>query len=481
MINNTWREAFDLSGLQPATRTAVEGDLNASIYDYSRMVPNIQAGNGWAAPATTIPVEETDLSNFAQFAAEHGYRDHEHFHAIYYDPRTGERVTEHISGGAQGFLDDPLADDVRPAVAGLYWYAGPMAPRIQIERTLATDFKRAVMSAEKAHAQDFYDLWQTALWARISTMMGSDGHIWLPDGQRGAGGTAYQNLHGENWMAWHARSFDPTIDFGAIQLVHPISEEQAAQVRALAPWILQEEQPPEEPPVEPEPEPDVLMRDENGNPLIWDARPYVTKPEGVGPLSAEGDTIHHTGAAAPAFDATMKEDIDYIKAIDRLHRANPNIIIGFAYHGITMKSGRSFLTGNPDGQRAHIANMNDKLRGWCIAGDLTDEMPTEGVLRAHARLIKFGGGGVGLPVKGHSEWGTATACPGTLNGFDWSPYLDGPGDTTDPSTGWHVTHVVVNPDEVVIIFSERHPEYGIEWHLRKTGISGEVTYDIAPP
>ena len=76
MINSTWRPAFDLSGLQPATRTVVEADLNASIYDYRRMVPNIQAGNGWAAPAATIPVEETDLSNFAQFALENGYRDH---------------------------------------------------------------------------------------------------------------------------------------------------------------------------------------------------------------------------------------------------------------------------------------------------------------------------------------------------------------------------------------------------------------------
>src|SRR3990167_9494124 len=472
MINSTWRPAFDLSGLQPATRTVVEADLNASIYDYRRMVPNIQAGNGWAAPAATIPVEETDLSNFAQFALENGYRDHEHFHAIYYDPRTGERVTEHIDGGAQGFL----ASGVAPAVAGLYWYAGPMAPRIQLERTLTTDFKRAVMSAEKAHAHDFYDLWQTALWARISTMMGSDGHIWLPDGKRGTGGTAYQNLHGENWMAWHARAFDPTIDFGSIQLTHSVSEQQAAQVRALAPWILQEEQPPEEPPVEPEPEPDEIA------PGIWDARPYVTKPEGVGPLSAEGDTIHHTGAAAPAFDATMKEEIDYIKAIDRLHRANPNIVIGFAYHGITMKSGRSFLTGNPDGQRAHIANMNDKLRGWCVAGDLTNEMPTEGVLRAHARLIKFGGGGVGLPVKGHSEWGTATACPGTLNGFDWSPYLE-PGPTPPP-TGVRIRSITRTPDHYVIAFEgsgDVHIREGEQWFARIEGEAGAMVSEIAQP
>jgi hypothetical protein len=182
-----------------------------------------------------------------------------------------------------------------------------------------------------------------------------------------------------------------------------------------------------------------------------------------------------------AFDSTMEREIAHIEAIDAYHKSLG--WGGFAYHGIAFASGRAYLCGDPTARRAHVANMNHLLHGLAFNGDFSNVLPPGAMLIAGANFIKYVRQSWGAhPIKGHSEWGTATACPGQLAGFDWTPYLD-PG-LPPPPTGVRVSQVVRTSAGYLIRFAGSGtveiPE-GAEWPLEIVSEDGALTAEIRAP
>lgn len=162
-----------------------------------------------------------------------------------------------------------------------------------------------------------------------------------------------------------------------------------------------------------------------------DVTSSIKQPTRFNPYSQMvGIAIHHSVTGASA-QWTQEQDLAHLRGIDNYHQS-----IGyglFGYHMATFPSGRVYLCGALNGQRAHVARRNHELIGIVNIGDFSSKLPSEVQLRACAEAIKFtqatlvnNGGNPDVPIKGHTEWAVPdwpTACPGMLKGFDWTPYL----------------------------------------------------------
>lgn len=152
-----------------------------------------------------------------------------------------------------------------------------------------------------------------------------------------------------------------------------------------------------------------------------DARSLVTNPAGFGKVqNVIGYAVHHS-VTQMAATATEADERLHIQAIDRYHASIG--YGGFGYCAAAFPSGRSYLCGNLDSQRAHVKGRNHELIGVVAIGTFTDKMPEGPQMQAiHDCLDTFRGTFGLLPTKGHGAWalpGEGTACPGQLGQFHW--------------------------------------------------------------
>jgi hypothetical protein len=128
-----------------------------------------------------------------------------------------------------------------------------------------------------------------------------------------------------------------------------------------------------------------------------------------------GLAIHHIGVPVGPF-LSMTDEVQFIKQINAYH-----IGIGyggFAYNGCGFASGRAYVVGRGNGKRAHVANRNHELEGFCMIGDFSapNAEPPIGIVLCGGRwlLAKYRQRGL-LVTEGHSYWATpgfSTLCPG---------------------------------------------------------------------
>lgn len=148
--------------------------------------------------------------------------------------------------------------------------------------------------------------------------------------------------------------------------------------------------------------------------MIIDARPFLKRNGGFARLPDSwmiGHAVHHT-ASLSKLDRTQVQEIQFLQAIERI-RADLGL---FPYHLAGFRSGRCYLCGDLEGQRAHVAGRNHELRGIVLVGDFTREPVTDGHLAALRTGLRYMERRYpGRPIRGHGAWALATdptACPG---------------------------------------------------------------------
>lgn len=134
------------------------------------------------------------------------------------------------------------------------------------------------------------------------------------------------------------------------------------------------------------------------------------------PVPVARISIHHHGPGA-RIDITPQQELETLQATYNWHRSNiPNYFWeGNGYHLELFASERIYLAGSLEKQRAAVGGRNPDMIGIALAGDFTNAIPPEGMLRAVGRLTtalcmyyrKS------LEVRPHSSWG-GTTCPGNL-------------------------------------------------------------------
>lgn len=399
-----WMPITGPSGSQQAVQRA----LNRCTLDFSLLKPGLLQGNEWSAPGKiSIPVNVRSLANFAQEAEANGWQEGIDYHAIAVNPITGDLVDHEHGVDIHGIT---LAADVAPAVLGLFWFSG----LVEVEEQLLTrpDLFDEVFHSEGAHATDFFYMLPTGKRdvAHALICRHNPRHAWFQP-------SPYFEMPGEGFMGIFVKAFT-TYAVTLQGFSHPAIEPTVGLVKNLLVPII--EPPPPPPPPPPDPQPEIV----EVYPGIWDARPVVSNPQGNGPMGAlVGQATHHTVGALLPFDATIEQEVAVIKAIDAQHVAQG--WGGFAYHGIAFASGRAYLCGDLGARRAHVANRNHELHGLAFDGDFSAQLPPEGMLRAGGHFLQYViNNGGSATILGHREWGTATACPGKLEGFNWTPYLE---------------------------------------------------------
>jgi|TARA_Y100000310_G_scaffold191483_1_gene191466 hypothetical protein len=131
-----------------------------------------------------------------------------------------------------------------------------------------------------------------------------------------------------------------------------------------------------------------------------------------------GVAIHHTVSDPEA--ETEDEERAFLHAVDDYHRnVRGWTTIGIGYHALVFPSGRGYLVGKPNTQRAHIADRNHLYYGIAFVGDFSNSSPTAAAIRAGQKISEM----VGLQVLGgHRDFPDQnTACPGNWN------YMSPPG------------------------------------------------------
>jgi hypothetical protein len=100
---------------------------------------------------------------------------------------------------------------------------------------------------------------------------------------------------------------------------------------------------------------------------------------------------------------------------------------GIGYHTCGFPSGRLYLCGGFETQRANVARLNHRSIGHCVAGDFTRDVPPIGsqLVAAMAALAAFVALGRLVAVRSHADVALAahpTACPGATRDV-WVPRL----------------------------------------------------------
>jgi hypothetical protein len=154
----------------------------------------------------------------------------------------------------------------------------------------------------------------------------------------------------------------------------------------------------------------------------------------AGPLSPiEFVSQHHDAgqydAAALDADATAALELVRILAVYRQHRET-NGWPGIGYHTYGFPSGRLYLVGSFETQRANVAKLNHKSIGHCSAGDFTDTVPSVAsqLVAAMATIAAWSACGRLLDVNAHGHFALPsdpTGCCGANTREIWIPRLTG--------------------------------------------------------
>ncbi len=135
-----------------------------------------------------------------------------------------------------------------------------------------------------------------------------------------------------------------------------------------------------------------------------------------------GIAIHHEAVLWLRPNATVEEEINHLRAIDRYHREVKGFG-GFAYHMAAFPTGRIYLVTSLIQMGAHVYQKNDRLYGIMLAGLFSVTVPGEKQLDATSEGIKYLDNFLGRQVEvgPHRKW-TDTSCPGDV-WEQWVPQL----------------------------------------------------------
>jgi hypothetical protein len=175
---------------------------------------------------------------------------------------------------------------------------------------------------------------------------------------------------------------------------------------------------------------------DHGRPLIWLAGVALIDVRADFPSSyGERDlnlvrfvSIHHDAVFYPQ-DPLVGDDfpaeMERMAAVHRYHRSLG--WGGIGYHTYGFPSGRLYLTGGFETQRANVARRNHESIGHCVAGDFTRDVPPIGsqLVAAMAALAAWAALGRLVAVQSHHDVALAThptACPGATRDR-WVPRL----------------------------------------------------------
>lgn len=149
-------------------------------------------------------------------------------------------------------------------------------------------------------------------------------------------------------------------------------------------------------------------------PLVWPRE--ALKVGGI-----EGIAVHHCATLWMRPDATVEEEINHLRAIDRYHREVRGFL-GFAYHLAAFPTGRIYQVTSLKQWGAHVYQKNDRLYGVVVVGNFLATVPGEPQLNATAEGIKFLDAFLGRQVEvgPHRKWGNST-CPGN----PWEQWVPG--------------------------------------------------------
>lgn len=264
-------EVFDFAGCSAAGKALYLNALSRDDVDWRALLPALAAGNGFTPPGLShVRVAERDLSSMGFMT--HGHVDNDNIHGHHHE---GEPEGAHII-----HTNDNVA-----AVLGLFWFAGPQAPLLEIHSPLVQSnpgLAQLVFLAESSHFLDYYYMLPTDKWRRVLAIYhpnGPDSHIWLPDGRRGGGNAIYKDEVGESFMGGAIMAAAPSFDISPLNFfTHPTTPAIAAQIRPLLPLAVSA--PPVPPPPAPPPTP----------PPIPPAPPPIPPPP-VPPPPKPGDAI----------------------------------------------------------------------------------------------------------------------------------------------------------------------------------------------
>ncbi len=179
---------------------------------------------------------------------------------------------------------------------------------------------------------------------------------------------------------------------------------------------------------------------DHGRPVVWlhnialvDVRKDFPDTPGLlryrDPARVRFVSVHHDAVfyrATPGADDSFGDELRRIASVYSYHLRDQGWG-GIGYHTYGFPSGRLYLVGSFDTQRANVAGRNHESIGHCIAGDFTSEIPpiasqlvaAMAVLAAWAhlrRLVEI------LPHRQAALASSPTSCPGATAG-QWIPAL----------------------------------------------------------
>ena len=158
-------------------------------------------------------------------------------------------------------------------------------------------------------------------------------------------------------------------------------------------------------------------------PLVWPReRLQVGRVEGI--------AVHHCATPWLRPNATVEEEVNHLRAIDRFHREVRGFLV-FAYHLAAFPSGRIYQVTSLKQMGAGVYQKNDRLYHIVVVGNFIASVPGEPQLDATSEGINHLDDFLGriVEVGPHRKWGNST-CPGDP-WEQWVPELRKEDDMTD--------------------------------------------------
>jgi hypothetical protein len=131
--------------------------------------------------------------------------------------------------------------------------------------------------------------------------------------------------------------------------------------------------------------------------------------------------IHHLEFGNLREGASQAEEMEVLDAVYAFH-VNVRYWGGIGYHGISFRSGRSYITADWNRWGAHTYQENDDSRGFAVAGDWSNKVPPLSLRQSVADVVDRHDSLYFLAhLTGHRDF-VKTTCPGDPY-LQWVPNL----------------------------------------------------------
>lgn len=149
---------------------------------------------------------------------------------------------------------------------------------------------------------------------------------------------------------------------------------------------------------------------------VYDVRHIIEQTYVESQTDKTDYAVHH--ATGLYTGTTIQADLAYIRGIDAFHKAPPpqgRGWPGFGYHRmINPHTGRTYLVASSATVRAHVANMNHLLIGYCFMSGWDTQRPPEIGMKALINATQWEtdmrGGPMGIHP--HKFYQNDNVCPG---------------------------------------------------------------------